>query len=240
MFPARVARKTTHRILVLTVPGPEADSTTMALFVTQPGTGNVWYHGSCAKRIHSAGQVMPHTSKSALMNTFRRFLMPRILVSIYYYLKFGAKISPRAEVELSPNLKFGRGCRISSFTKIKAADGPLTFGNRCGLGTGCFVSSGKKGLTIGDNLVCGPNVVIMASSYRYDALGKHLHDQGVTYKGTHIGDNVWIGAGSVVLDGSDIGDNSIIVANSLVSRRHPPNTVLQGNPAKPMRSFHRR
>ena len=182
---------------------------------------------------------MAGASRSPLANLVRRFLVPRFLVSIYYYLRFGAKISPRAEVELSSNLKFGRNCRVSSFTKIKAADGPLTIGTRCGFGTGCFVSSGEKGLEIGDNLVCGPNVVIMASSYRYDSLETHLHDQGTTSKGTRIGNNVWIGAGSVVLDGSHIGDDSIIVANSLVSRRHPPNTILQGNPAKPMRSFHR-
>jgi acetyltransferase-like isoleucine patch superfamily enzyme len=182
---------------------------------------------------------MARTGSSMWGNLVRRFLVPRFAVTLYYYLKYGAKISPRAEVELSSNLAFGRGCRVSSFTKIKAADGPLSIGSRCGFGTGCFVSSGEQGLEIGDNLVCGPNVVIMASSYRYDKLGRHLHDQGVTSRGTRIGSNVWIGAGSVILDGSDIGDNSIVVANSLVSRRHPPGSVLQGNPAKPMRSFHR-
>lgn len=184
--------------------------------------------------------MMPDKNKSMLPNIIRRFLAPRFLVSAYYYLKFGAKISPRAEVELSSNLKFGRGCTVSSFTKIKAADGPLNIGDRCGFGTGCFVSSGEKGLTIGDNLVCGPNVVIMASSYKHDSRGVHLHDQGATSRGTRIGNNVWIGAGSVVLDGSDIGDNSIIVANSLVSRRHSPDSVLQGNPAKTVRTFFRK
>ncbi len=174
-----------------------------------------------------------------LQNILRRFFIPRILVSIYYFLRFGAKISPRAEVELSGNVKFGHSCRVSSFTKIKASDGPLIIGSRCGFGTGCFIASGEKGLIIGDNLVCGPNVVIIASNYRYDKLGVHLHDQGITSKGIRIGNNVWIAAGSVVLDGSNIGDNSIIVANSLVSRRHPPNTILQGNPAKPVRGFHR-
>lgn len=182
---------------------------------------------------------MPGKRRAMWKNMLRRFLVPRPLVSLYYYLKYGAKISPRAEVELSANLKFGRGCRVSSFTKIKAADGPLTIGDRCGFGTGCFITSGEQGLSIGDNLVCGPNVVIMASSYRYDMLGVHLHDQGVTSKGTRIGNNVWIGANAVILDGSDIGDNSIVVANSLVSRRHPAGSVLQGNPAKPMRTFHR-
>ena len=162
----------------------------------------------------------------------KRFLVPRFVVSLYYYLKFRAKISPRAEVELSSNLRFGPDCTVSSFTKIKATHGPLVMGSRCGLGTGCFLSAGEKGTIIGDNLVCGPNTVITSSNYIYDDLGAHLEDQGHTSRGIRIGDNVWIGSGSVILDGSAIGDNTIVVANSLVNRRFPPNSILQGNPAK--------
>jgi acetyltransferase-like isoleucine patch superfamily enzyme len=66
-----------------------------------------------------------------------------------------------------------------------------------------------------------------------------LHDQEITSKGTRIGNNVWIGAGAVILDGADIGDDCVVGANSLVSRRFPAGSILQGNPAKPMRGFHR-
>jgi len=173
------------------------------------------------------------------LKILKRYVVPQVFISLYYFFKCGAKISPRAEVEVSRNLTFGRRCRVSSFTKIKASDGPLHIGSRCGFGTNCFIASGERGLYIGDNLVCGPNVVIMASSYRYDKLDVHLHDQGLTAKGTRIGKNTWVGAGAVILDGSDIGDNSIVVANSLVSGRFPPESVLQGNPAKPIRAFHR-
>jgi acetyltransferase-like isoleucine patch superfamily enzyme len=158
---------------------------------------------------------------------------------LYYLVRYGAKISPRAEVELSKNLTFGSDCTVSSFTKIKASAGPLKVGSRCGFGTGCFLSSGEGELVIGNNLVCGPNVVIMATSYRFVRLGVHLHDQEITSKGTRIGNNVWIGAGAVILDGADIGDDCVVGANSLVSRRFPAGSILQGNPAKPMRGFHR-
>lgn len=169
----------------------------------------------------------------------RRFAVPRIFVTLYYLSKFGAKISPHAEVELSSNLSFGKGCRVSSFSKFKCSEGPLQIGSRCGFGTGCFVSSGASGLVIGDNLVCGPNVVIMASSYNYGKRGMHLHDQGQQSKGTRIGNNVWIGAGAIILDGADIGDDSIVTAGSVVSRKFPAGSQLVGNPAKPMRGFFR-
>jgi len=173
------------------------------------------------------------------MTAVKRIGTPRFLVTLYYLIKYGAKVSPRAEVDLSGNLTFGRDCTVSSFTKIKAGAGPLRIGSRCGFGTGCFLSSGEGELVIGDNLVCGPNVVIMATSYRYEKLGVHLHDQGHTSKGTRIGNNVWIGAGVVILDGTDIGDDCVVVANSVVSRKFPAGTILQGSPAKPMRGFHR-
>jgi len=174
-----------------------------------------------------------------LLMALKRLATPGFVVTLYYLIRYGAKVSPRAEVEISDNLTFGQSCTVSSFTKIKAAAGPLKIGSRCGFGTGCFLSSGEGELLIGDNLVCGPNVVIMATSYRYEKLDVHLHDQGHTSKGTKIGSNVWIGAGAVILDGSDIGDNCIVVANSVVSRKFPAGTIIQGNPAKPMRGFHR-
>ena len=163
---------------------------------------------------------------------FRRFLIPRSFVTLYALVKWRARISMRAEVELSSRLRLGRGTTVSSFAKIKATDGPVTTGEKCGFGTCCFLDGGSAGLTLGNHVVCGPNVAIIATNYRYDRVGVPLDEQGTTSQGISIGNNVWIGANSVILDGTVIGDNSIVVANSLVNRRFPPNSIIQGNPAK--------
>jgi acetyltransferase-like isoleucine patch superfamily enzyme len=162
----------------------------------------------------------------------RRFLIPRSFVTLYGLLRWRATISTRAEVELSPNLRFGRGTTVSSFTKIKATDGELVTGEQCGFGSGCFIAAGVGGIRMGDHVIFGPNVSVIAANYRYGQLDVPLEEQGLTSQGIHIGNNVWVGAGSVILDGSAIGDNSIVVANSLVNRRFPPNSIIQGNPAK--------
>lgn len=162
----------------------------------------------------------------------QRFLVPSFVVSALCWLRFRAKVSARAEVELSPTVTFGRGTVVSSFTKIKATDGRFTTGTRCGFATGCFINSGGVGVTLGDHVICGPNVVILGSNYRWDRLDVPLEDQGHTSKGVTIGNNVWLGAGVVVADGAEIGDNTIVVANSLVNRRYPPNVIIQGAPAK--------
>ena len=159
-------------------------------------------------------------------------LTPSFVVTAYYLLKYGAKVSPRAEVDLSKNLQFGKGCTISSYTKIKAIDGPVTFGNRAGVAIGCFIAAGEAGIQIGENFVCGANVNIVATNYNHSEIGVHLEDQGSSSKGIIIGDNVWIGSGCTITDGAVIGDNVIVAANSLVNRRYKSNLILQGNPAK--------
>ena len=55
----------------------------------------------------------------------RRFLLPAPLVSVVAWVKWRAQVSPRAEVELSPNLALGRGTTVSSFAKIKSSQGRL-------------------------------------------------------------------------------------------------------------------
>ena len=159
-----------------------------------------------------------------------RFLVPGCFVTLYGLIKWRAKISPRAEVELR-NLRLGRGTTVSSFTKIKSTDGPVVIGNHCGFATGCFVDGGAAGLRVGDHVSFGPNVSVIATNYRYGRLNVPLDEQGTTSLGITIGRNVWIGANTTILDGSVIGDNSIVVANSLVNRQFPPNTIIQGNPA---------
>ncbi len=167
-----------------------------------------------------------------LRKIFARFFMPGSLISLYYLRKFGCQISPRAEVELSPLLTIGKKTAISSFTKIKATDGPLKIGARVHIATSCFIASHFGGLQIGDDCMISPNVSIIGNNYRYDELETPFMQQGVTSKGIVIGRNVWIGSGACILDGARIGNNVIITPNSVVSAKVPDNTILQGNPAK--------
>lgn len=162
----------------------------------------------------------------------RRFLIPAPLITLIYLIKFGCKVSPKAEVELSPLLKIGRGTQISSFTKIKASDGELIIGNNVSIGTSCFISSDAAGVSIGDYSMIGPNVSIIGNNYKYDQLDVPICLQEKTSKGIKIGNNVWIGAGTTLLDGATIGNGVIITPNSVVSAKIPDNAIAQGNPAK--------
>ena len=81
-------------------------------------------------------------------------------------------------------------------------------------------------IEIGDNVTMAPRVHILC----HDASTKSF--LGYTKIGrVTIGDNVFIGAGTVVLPGVTIGNNVIVGANSTVTKDIPPNTVAAGNPA---------
>ncbi|MGI9305281.1 MAG: acyltransferase [Gammaproteobacteria bacterium] len=157
--------------------------------------------------------------------------MPSPVVTAVFLYKHKCKVSPKAEVELTPLIAMGRGTVISSFAKLKAT-GPLKIGRDVSVGTCVFISADEGGIEIGDYTMVGPNVSIIGNSYRYDRLDVPIQLQGTTSSGIKIGANVWLGAGTCVIDGAVIGDGAIVAPNSVVSARIPENAIAQGNPAK--------
>lgn len=175
----------------------------------------------------------PHKPSLGLGATLRRFLTPGFVVTLQALLKFGAKISPKAEVEITPNLRLGRKSVVSSFVKIKSKDGPLHIGAHVEIASFCVITSHKAGTYIGDDCLIGPNVSIIGNNYRYDRLDLPIRlQEKISPKGIRIANNVWIGAGCTILDGADIGPGTIITPNSVVSSKIPENSIAQGNPAK--------
>lgn len=82
-------------------------------------------------------------------------------------------------------------------------------------------------IEIGDNVTLAPNVHILC----HDASTKTFLDYTRIARVT-IGDNVFIGAGTVVLPGVTIGSNAVIGANSTVTHSVPSGTVYAGSPAR--------
>lgn len=85
---------------------------------------------------------------------------------------------------------------------------------------------------IGDNTQITAGAIILAHDYSYSVLGNIYGELPRQQKDTIIGKNVFIGMNSIILMGSNIGDNVIIGAGSVVSGHIPSNTVCAGNPAK--------
>lgn len=91
---------------------------------------------------------------------------------------------------------------------------------------------------VGDNVMIGPNVVIATAGHPIDpALRLQVAQFNIS---VHIGNNVWIGAGAIVLPGVHIGDNSVIGAGSVVTKDIPANVVAVGNPCRVLREINER
>ena len=91
---------------------------------------------------------------------------------------------------------------------------------------------------VGDRVMFGPNVTIATANHPIDA---ELRRRGLQYnKDVHIGENTWIGAGTIIVPGIHIGKNCIIGAGSIVTKDIPDNTVAVGNPCKVIRKISER
>lgn len=99
----------------------------------------------------------------------------------------------------------------------------IQIGENCGFSGVTIGALGK--IIIGNNVLCGANSVITDfdwHSTRYPSGSKSVI----------IHDNVWLGLNTVVLKGVEIGQNSIIGANSIVINNIPENVIAAGNPCR--------
>lgn len=86
---------------------------------------------------------------------------------------------------------------------------------------------------IGDNAFIGPNVSIFTACHPLDA---ELRSRNVQWaKPVTIGHDVWIGGDTTILPGITVGNNVVIGAGSVVTKDIPDNVVCAGNPAKIIR-----
>ncbi len=91
---------------------------------------------------------------------------------------------------------------------------------------------------VGDYTMFGPNVTVATAGH---PILPELREQGYQYNApVHIGKNCWLGAGVIVLPGVTIGDNVVIGAGSVVTKDIPSNVVAVGNPCRVMREVNQR
>ncbi len=111
--------------------------------------------------------------------------------------------------------------------------GKIALGDRVFININCTMLDGGR-VTIGDDCLIGPNVQLLTVGHDTDAtlrLEKHNYADDIT-----IGNNVWLGAGVIVLAGVNIGDNSIVGAGSVVCKNIDSSCTYVGNPAVKIKS----
>lgn len=124
----------------------------------------------------------------------------------------------------SAKVKIGNGFRSRRNVEINARDnGTISIGDNVFLNSSCIITA-RNNIEIGDNTIFGPGVVVYDNDHIIRD-GLVVDNEFITAPIT-IGRNVWIGANTVILKGSQIEDGTIIAAGCVVKGNVPSGTIL--------------
>ena len=96
----------------------------------------------------------------------------------------------------------------------------VELGDRSGIGINCEITGT---VTIGNDVMMGPEVIVYTSGHRFDRTDISMMDQGFTEaKPVTIGNDVWLGRRVIIMPGVTIGDGCVIGAGAVVTKDIPP------------------
>lgn len=140
-------------------------------------------------------------------------------------------------IAIGSRTKFGAHCVLGSWAYYNGDhyEPSITIGDDCSIGEFCHISSINR-ISIGNGLLTGRFVYIGDNSHGGLSLEEAKmppSERKLESKGAiEIGNNVWIGDKATILGGVTIGDNVIVGAGSVVTHNIPSNTLVVGAPAK--------
>lgn len=150
----------------------------------------------------------------------------------------GVKISGTARIygpSKGTRIVIGEGSEIYDYVVIRCVGGTgdVIIGSNCYLNPGAVFYSGN-GITLGKYVLVAAGVMIMPTNHAFGRRDILIRHQGFAESkgGVEIGDDVWLGANAVILDGARIGRGAIIAAGCVVTGTVPAYEIWGGVPAK--------
>ncbi len=141
-------------------------------------------------------------------------------------------ISIGAGTLVGPHVSLGAGLPGEALDR----DSPpiVRIGAGCNIGRGSSVI-GRLSIDIGDDVTTGPGVYVTDHNHTYADLDVPIGRQWMSEEPVRVGAGSWLGAGVIVLPGSDIGRHVTVAAGSVVRGVLEDNCVAAGSPAKIVR-----
>jgi acetyltransferase-like isoleucine patch superfamily enzyme len=144
------------------------------------------------------------------------------------------KIAPGVRLRASDNgcIVLWDQCKLSRGVEIVAQRGHVEVGSRSFIGSWSTVVA-KSGVLIGADCLIAERVTIRDQDHRiHGDPAIPIRSAGMDSAPIKIGNNVWIGAGAVILKGVAIGAGAVVAANAVVNRNVAENEIVGGVPAR--------
>ena len=154
------------------------------------------------------------------------------LNSLKIVYRYDVLVEKAVTLKYVDTISFGSKCTVQSGVYIYGSRRGMKviFGNDVVIGMGGTIL-GEGGVEIGDATHFGPNVVVTTQYGDRDE--SSLAETHLKYQPVKIGKGVWIGAGSVIMPGTVLGDYCSIAPNSVVYGQWKDSNIrLMGNPAR--------
>jgi acetyltransferase-like isoleucine patch superfamily enzyme len=135
-------------------------------------------------------------------------------------------------VKLGSHTSIGRNCWLHCGGTISDHNhGFFSIGEFSYIGCNAVIGAGG-GIQIGNHVLIGQSVNFHAENHNFTNPDLRIDQQGVTYQGISIEDDVWIGSKVTVLDGVSIGKGAVIAAGAVVTKPIPDYSIALGVPAR--------
>ncbi len=112
----------------------------------------------------------------------------------------------------------------------------ISVGNDVFIGPGAIFRASESSITIGNKVMFGPRVTIMGGDHNFSHIGRYMFDVKDKAPGDDlpvvIEDDVWVGAGAIILKGVTIGRGAVVAAGAVVNKDVAPYSIVGGVPAK--------
>ncbi len=132
--------------------------------------------------------------------------------------------------------EIGEGCYIESPLHANLGGHHVHFGKKIYANSNLTLVDDTH-IYVGDYTMFGPNVVVATAGH---PILPKLREKAYQYNAPiHIGKNCWIGAGVIILPGITIGDNVVVGAGSIVTKDLHDNVVAVGNPCHILREVNK-
>lgn len=126
----------------------------------------------------------------------------------------------------------GKDIRIHSRTSIRNAQN-IIMGDNVRITIDCCIWAEQNSKIIfGDHVLVGPGVKMFCGNHGTKLNGVPMTYQDRIEADIIVGNNVWIGANSIITSGVSIADGAVIAAGSIVTKDVPANSIVAGCPAK--------